>query len=231
MLHALAAEMSPREIWWLYGARRAVSTLSPKKSEHSSKPWPTATVTSATARPTRGSAGCGFRRPWTPGYRALQELGVPRNADFYICGPSAFISDLTAGLAAWGIAKGQIHAELFGPVLPILRHRRLPTGRRTRPPGLPVRDRWFPLPEWPNVHWDLRFRASLSLPKRAMSPCDGRAARGSATVVKPGLWRDSRLRARPNRSAGGRQCADLLLRPQGDVVHRSLTQCRSPHSS
>jgi ferredoxin-NADP reductase len=44
----------------------------------------------------------------------LQELGVPGNAGFYICGPPAFIGDLTAGLTAWGIAKGQIHTELFG---------------------------------------------------------------------------------------------------------------------
>ena len=44
----------------------------------------------------------------------LDELGVPRDASFYICGPSAFISDLTAGLAAWGIVKGQVRAELFG---------------------------------------------------------------------------------------------------------------------
>ena len=34
----------------------------------------------------------------------LQGLDLPRNGDFYICGPSAFMSDLTAGLAALGIA-------------------------------------------------------------------------------------------------------------------------------
>ncbi|MET0219158.1 MAG: 2Fe-2S iron-sulfur cluster-binding protein, partial [Tardiphaga sp.] len=45
---------------------------------------------------------------------ALGELDMPRDADFYICGPAAFISELTAGLGAWGIATGRIHAELFG---------------------------------------------------------------------------------------------------------------------
>ena len=45
---------------------------------------------------------------------ALQELDLPRNGDFYICGPSTFMSDLTAGLAALGIAPSQIHTELFG---------------------------------------------------------------------------------------------------------------------
>ena len=50
----------------------------------------------------------------------LQELGVPRNAGFYICGPAAFINDLTAGLAAWGVAKGQSTQSCSVPVRPIL---------------------------------------------------------------------------------------------------------------
>jgi ferredoxin len=45
---------------------------------------------------------------------ALRELEVPRDADFFICGPPAFMSDLNDGLAAWGIAPGRIHTELFG---------------------------------------------------------------------------------------------------------------------
>ena len=52
--------------------------------------------------------------PATPSMRVLQELELPRNADFYICGPSAFMSDLTGGLAAWGVAPGRIHTEMFG---------------------------------------------------------------------------------------------------------------------
>ena len=46
--------------------------------------------------------------------RVLQELAVPRNGAFYICGPPAFMRDLTAGLAAWGIAASCIRTEIFG---------------------------------------------------------------------------------------------------------------------
>jgi ferredoxin len=46
--------------------------------------------------------------------RVLQELGVPHDADFYVCGPPAFMSTLTAGLASWGIAASRIHTEVFG---------------------------------------------------------------------------------------------------------------------
>ena len=44
----------------------------------------------------------------------LQELGVPRNADFYICGPSGFMTDLRIGLMDWDIAASRIHTEIFG---------------------------------------------------------------------------------------------------------------------
>ena len=39
---------------------------------------------------------------------------MPRDGDYYLCGPAAFMSDLTAGLAALGVAPDHIHTELFG---------------------------------------------------------------------------------------------------------------------
>jgi hypothetical protein len=41
-------------------------------------------------------------------------MAVPRQADFYLCGPAGFLCDLTAGLEAWGVATGRIHSETFG---------------------------------------------------------------------------------------------------------------------
>ena len=49
------------------------------------------------------------------GVPVLEELGVPRDADFYLCGPTAFLRDLGAGLAAWGVATNRIRKEDFGP--------------------------------------------------------------------------------------------------------------------
>ena len=46
---------------------------------------------------------------------ALREIGVPREAGFYLCGPNAFLRDLTAGLNDWGVSTTNIHAEIFGP--------------------------------------------------------------------------------------------------------------------
>jgi ferredoxin len=49
----------------------------------------------------------------------LDQLGVPRDSDFYICGPSTFMSDLKTGLTLWGVPSDRIHSELFsgGPAL------------------------------------------------------------------------------------------------------------------
>ena len=46
--------------------------------------------------------------------RVLQERNLPLDGDFYICGPSTFMGDLTAGLVANGVARDRIHTEMFG---------------------------------------------------------------------------------------------------------------------
>jgi ferredoxin len=46
--------------------------------------------------------------------RVLRELDVPRDADFYLCGPPAFMNDLTIDLEAWGVAINRVHTEIFG---------------------------------------------------------------------------------------------------------------------
>ena len=115
MLHALAAEASTREIWWLYGARsgrehpfaeETRGLLKALAHSHShirySSPYP------------EDRPNVDFDAPGRLNMRVLQELNLPRSGDFYICGPSTFMSDLTAGLAAWGVAPDRIHTEIFG---------------------------------------------------------------------------------------------------------------------
>jgi ferredoxin len=49
----------------------------------------------------------------------LEKLGVPRDADFYLCGPAAFMQGLSAGLATWGVPGDRVHTEIFGPAKPM----------------------------------------------------------------------------------------------------------------
>ena len=46
---------------------------------------------------------------------ALAELTPPSDAEAYICGPTAFMDDISAGLAALGFDASRIHTEPFGP--------------------------------------------------------------------------------------------------------------------
>jgi ferredoxin-NADP reductase/MOSC domain-containing protein YiiM len=115
MLHALAAEASTRKIWWLYGARnghqhpfaeevRGLLEALPHRHSHVyySAPDPA-------DRP-----GFDFDAPGHLDMRAIQQCNLPLDGDFYICGPSPFMSGLTAGLAALGVATDRIHTEIFG---------------------------------------------------------------------------------------------------------------------
>ena len=50
---------------------------------------------------------------------AFTLAGVPADADAYLCGPEAFMRDMTAALVAVGVHAGRIHIELFGARSPI----------------------------------------------------------------------------------------------------------------
>ncbi len=115
MLQALAAGGSRREIWWIHGARnraehafaaevQALLKLLPGSHSHIrySAPGPT-------DRP-----GLDFDGPGRLGVQVLKELHVSREADFYLCGPTAFMSGLTADLASWGVSAERLHSENFG---------------------------------------------------------------------------------------------------------------------
>ena len=120
MLHALAASATPREVWWLHGARDSKSDSFAKE------------VRQLLAMLARGRSRIWYSRPAADdqqgreydaagrlGMKVLDQLGVPRDGDFYICGPSGFLGDLRTGLAAWGVPADRIHSELFsgGPSL------------------------------------------------------------------------------------------------------------------
>jgi ferredoxin len=60
------------------------------------------------------SATVDFDRVGRVGVHVFDELGVPRDAEFYICGPVKFMSGLVADLTGWGVAPRRLHTENFG---------------------------------------------------------------------------------------------------------------------
>jgi len=190
MLHALAAEASTREIWWLHGARNGL--------EH---PFIAETRGLLETLAHRHSYIC-YSAP-APGDRpsvdfdaaghlnaaVLQNLHVPRNADFYICGPAKFMGDLTSGVAAMGVARAYIHTELFGrthPASPL--HN---ASSHIRRPSLPAQDRWSHSPAAVSMCAGChRSKACSNWRRLATCRCGGRAEPGSVTPASPDWWRE-----------------------------------------
>jgi len=115
MLHALAAEGSARMIWWLFGARNSMEHPFAQESRDLLRALPHGRSYVQYSRPRpEDRIGVDFDASGhlTAG---LEMLGVPLDADFYICGPTAFLRDITNGLAARGITADRVHREVFGP--------------------------------------------------------------------------------------------------------------------
>jgi len=98
MLHALAAEASPREVWWLFGARNRDEHPFAQEARRRLQTLPNSRSYIFYSRPGQEDRpGLDFDAPGHLNVTVLKELGVPREADFYLCGPAAFLQDLTSG--------------------------------------------------------------------------------------------------------------------------------------
>lgn len=115
MLHNLAGEASPREVWWLFGTRNRedhpfaeeVRGLLQRLRRGRSRVW--------YSRPgPQDRLGLDFDESGRISIAGLEKIGVPRDADFYLCGPAGFLKELTAGLTALGVSGERVHAEIFG---------------------------------------------------------------------------------------------------------------------
>lgn len=181
MLHALAEDAtSAREVWWCYGARNAQAHpfAAEVRQLISSRPHFHSFV--VYSRPGLADHfGTDYNAPGRMTVDALNQLRVPKNAEFYLCGPSAFLKEFFAGLRSWGVPDSCIHTEVFGAEPSIT-------------PGI-VTPGWWRLISLPGSlvqgrkshsrEADSRFpgildlEVSLNLPRPATSPSDGPAER------------------------------------------------------
>jgi len=116
MLGALARAASPRPIWWVHGARNGAEHAFADETRDLLSGLPAARSHVRYSRPrTEDRQGLDFDDVGRMDLDALVGLGVPRDADFYLCGPVGFLRDLTAALLAWGVEPRRLHREVFGP--------------------------------------------------------------------------------------------------------------------
>jgi ferredoxin-NADP reductase/MOSC domain-containing protein YiiM len=222
MLHALAVGASPREVWWLHGARdcrehpfadESRTLLKALAHGHShirySSPDP------------EDRPGVNFDAPGRLDMRVLQELDVPRNADFYLCGPPAFMSNLTVGLANWGVAASRIRTEIFGSgpsTTPgIAASLRRPPHMPPGPPGA------GPLVSFArsglDVRWGPAFQSVLELAEACDIPVRWSCRTGVCHTCETGLVVGTvSYRPDPIDAPSDGNALICCSRPQGDIV-------------
>ena len=151
----------------------------------------------------------------------LGQLELPRNGDFYICGPSTFMSDLTSGLAAWGVAPDRIHTEMFG-------------AGPSRTPGIAAAPHRSPhLPDGPagsgplvsfarsglNVRWQPTFQSLLELAEACDVPVRFACRTGVCHTCESGLVAGKvDYRPAPVDAPADGNVLICCSRPEGDVV-------------
>jgi ferredoxin-NADP reductase len=114
MLHALAEARATRQVLWLHAARdrqhhpfaaearRLTLALTHGRSYVCySRPGPC------------DKMGDDFNETGHLSRSVFDEVGIPREADVYLCGPTRFMADMKEALATLGVAPERIHVEMF----------------------------------------------------------------------------------------------------------------------
>jgi ferredoxin-NADP reductase len=222
MLYALAAEQTRRKIWWIHGARNSsehpfaaevrelLKTLPGSRSQiHYSAPMPT-------DRPT-----VDFDKVGRVGVPVFEEISVPPDAEFYICGPAAFMSGLVDGLAGWGVARDCLHTENFG-------------SGPSKTPGIAAVPRQPPHPPGEaaevgplvsftrsnlTVHWGSAFHSLLELAEACDVPVRWSCRTGVCHNCETGLISGSVIyRPDPVEPPAAGNLLICCSQPQGDIA-------------
>jgi ferredoxin-NADP reductase len=108
MLEALAAQHSPREVWWLHTTRDPATHVLADEARRLLAALPAAHdhvfYTATRGRLDRA---------------ALAALGLPVDAKAYLCGPPGFMDAMTAALTDLGLQSDRIHTERFSSLTAI----------------------------------------------------------------------------------------------------------------
>lgn len=222
MLLALAAEASTRQVWWLYATRNGrehpfaeeARGLLGRLAHHRSH-----------IRYSSPDPADRLERDFDASGRldvpALQALELPRDCDVYICGPSTFMSDLTDGLTALGIAPNRIYSEMFGAgpsITPGM------SASPPRPPHLPAGCPGSgPMVSFArtglNVRWESTFQNLLELAEACDVPVRWSCRTGVCHTCETGLVAGSvGYRPDPVDAPADGNVLICCSKPQGDVV-------------
>ncbi|MCL2536199.1 MAG: MOSC and FAD-binding oxidoreductase domain-containing protein [Nocardiaceae bacterium] len=115
MLRSLADEYSTREVWWLHGARSAAEHAFSDEVREQLIRLPNSHFRICYSRP--GAAdrvGVDFTDTGHVDAALLASVEPPRDACAYVCGPDAFMREVTEALVTLGLSPDRVRTEIFG---------------------------------------------------------------------------------------------------------------------
>jgi ferredoxin-NADP reductase/MOSC domain-containing protein YiiM/ferredoxin len=225
MLHELAKESTTREVWWLHGARDGHEHPFAAEVRELLKRLPHARSYIQYSRPRNDDLpGVNFDALGHLKTAALEPLGVSRDADFYLCGPTAFLQAFTNGLATWGVAPERVHSEIFGSqkaITPGIAQSPVPL-RSPHPPlgssgggGLRVSFARSGI----DVSWDLKFNNLLELAEACDVPVQFSCRMGVCHTCETALIAGTvNYEPDPLDPPGRGNLLPCCCRPRGDIV-------------
>jgi ferredoxin-NADP reductase/MOSC domain-containing protein YiiM len=173
MLHALAAAGSTRQILWLHAARDGEHHPFAAEIRRLMPTLPHGRSYVCYSRPdSRDELAKDFDATGHLSRAVFDDVGLPREADAYICGPARFMADMKAALTDIGMAPAQIHLELFNgseSMTPGV------VGAAARPPHVPQDDAdTGPLVSFARsgiaAHWKPSYQSILELAEACNVP-------------------------------------------------------------
>ena len=190
MLYALAAVAPEREIWWLHSARSRAQEPFAAESRAMLAALPRGHRHICYSHPGPGDVrGRDYQTQGRLSAEVLAALSLPRDAEAYICGPAAFMADVSAALVAIGVDGGRVRTEIFGAAPSQTPGIAAAAARPPHPPagapgaGPPVAFARSGL----TVPWDRRFASLLELAEACDVPVRWSCRTGVCHTCETGL--------------------------------------------
>jgi ferredoxin-NADP reductase/MOSC domain-containing protein YiiM len=221
MLHALAAGKSSREVWWLYGTRNRAEHPFARECDELLRQLPRSCRCIAYSQAAGSeSLGADFDHRGRLNADVLIRLGVPPEADYYLCGPVEFLQDLTQGLMSRGVPPSRLHSEVFGSgasSTPGIDERRPPPHLPPGPPGNGARVAFAR--SGLSVGWDARFQSLLDLAEACDVPVRWSCRTGVCHSCESGLiGGDVTYQPQPLDAPANGNVLICCARPSGDLT-------------
>lgn len=222
MLHVLAAASSSREIWWLYGARNSREHPFAQEARLLLAKLPNSHSHICYSRPEpQDRLGIDFDTVGHLDLPLIKALGVSPKADFYLCGPPAFLDELTNSLHEWGVSPASLSKEIFGAgpsITPgiVNAPRRSPhVPAQASETGSPVSFARSGL----TVHWDPAFQSLLELAEACDVPVRWSCRTGVCHTCESGLISGAvRYQPEPLEAPANGNLLICCSQPQNEVV-------------